>query len=104
MKVQNEIENVRESPFHSIGYLANSIIQEKFSLPFGSIYPNGYSAPFCDMSVRNFTPSLMELRSSFRVYISNNRDSISWKRRYSSCSNRSCPFMLPVTYLQKQIS
>lgn len=39
MKVQNEIENVRESPFHSIGYLANSIITRKIFPAFWTYLP-----------------------------------------------------------------
>lgn len=35
---------------------------------------------------------------------SNNRGSTSWKRRYSSCSSRSCPSMLPATCPQRQTS
>lgn len=35
---------------------------------------------------------------------SSSRGSISWKRRSSSCSNRSCPLVLPVTSRPRQIS
>lgn len=50
---------------------------------------------------KEFQSLTYELRSSFRVYISNSKGSISWKRRYSSCNNRSCPSVLPVICHQK---
>lgn len=95
MKAENENENMRKSSFSSPSYLAGSIIR-KFSPIFWM-----YLIAEVFLLSKKFHSFTYELRSSFRAYISNSKGSISWKKRYSSCSNRSCPFVLPVICRQK---